>query len=137
MEIISEHPESGRGPVEWFTGEVWMDAVATAPPPSRVQVLSVHFAPGARTAWHKHPLGQVLYVTEGEGRAQRKGGPVEAIKAGDAVTFEAGEEHWHGAAPDRFMTHIAIQEADEQGMPVHWGEQVSDEDYLAEPRAGS
>jgi quercetin dioxygenase-like cupin family protein len=133
MEITTEHPESGRGPAQRFTGEVWLDAVATAQAPSRVQVLSVHFAPGARTAWHTHPVGQVLYVTEGEGRAQSRGGPVRTIRAGDSVLIEAGEEHWHGAAPGRYMSHIAIQEADEEGVPAHWGEHVSEQDYLAEP----
>jgi quercetin dioxygenase-like cupin family protein len=133
MEIITERLESQRGPEEWFSGEVWLDAVATALAPSQVRVLSVHFAPGARTAWHTHPVGQVLYVTEGEGRVQRRGGPVEAIKIGDTILLEAGEEHWHGAAPTRFMTHIAIQEADAEGISAHWGEHVTDEEYLVEP----
>jgi quercetin dioxygenase-like cupin family protein len=136
MEVIRERPESGRGPGERFTGEVWLDTVGVTPPPSRVQALSVHFTPGARTAWHSHPMGQLLHVTEGEGRVQAKGGPIHAIKAGDSVRIEAGEEHWHGAAPDRFMTHIAIQEGDEEGLPAYWGEHVSDEEYLAEPGGG-
>jgi len=89
--------------------------------------------PGARTAWHTHPLGQTIYVTEGIGRCQREGAPVEAIYPGDRVFFEPGENHWHGAAPNRFMTHIAIQEADESGSPVAWGDPVSDEDYIASP----
>ena len=133
MEITRTRPQSMRGPEEWFTGEVWLDPIAGTAPPSRVAALSVHFTPGARTAWHRHPFGQILHVVEGEGRAQRRGGPVEAIRAGETVRFEPDEDHWHGAAPDRFMTHLAIQEADDEGVPAYWGEQVADEDYLAEP----
>ena len=87
--------------------------------------------PGARTAWHTHPLGQTIYVTEGLGRCQVRGGPVEEIRPGDRVFFEPDEVHWHGAAPDRFMAHIAIQEADDSGSPVTWGEHVTDEEYEA------
>ena len=94
---------------------------------------SVHFAPGARTAWHTHPLGQIIYVTEGVGLCQRRGGPIEVILPGDRVFFEPGEDHWHGAAPTRFMTHIAMQEVDDQGSPVTWGERVTDEEYGAAP----
>jgi quercetin dioxygenase-like cupin family protein len=97
----------------------------------------VHFCPGARTAWHTHPLGQTIYVTEGIGRCQRRGGPVEAIGPGDRVRFDAGEDHWHGAAPDRFMTHLAIQEVDETGSPVSWGEHVTDAEYRADPAAAA
>lgn len=95
--------------------------------------MSVHFSPGARTAWHRHPLGQVIHVTEGVGRVQREGGPVEVIRPGDSVRFDADEEHWHGAAPSRFMTHIAIQEVDDQGTAAYWGEHVGDAQYLAGP----
>jgi quercetin dioxygenase-like cupin family protein len=93
----------------------------------------VHFTPGARTAWYTHPLGQTIYVTEGIGRCQRRGGEVEVIRPGDRVYFEPGEDHWHGAAPDRIMTHLAMQEVDESGSPVTWGEHVTDEEYSAEP----
>ena len=92
---------------------------------------SVHFTPGARTAWHTHPNGQTIFVIEGLGLAQRRGGPVEVIRPGDRVFFEPGEHHWHGAAPNRFMTHIAIQEVDDSGSPVTWGEHVTDEEYGA------
>ena len=94
-----------------------------------------HFTLGARTAWHTHPFGQTIYVTEGIGRCQRDGDPVQEIRPGDRVFFEPGENHWHGAAPNRFMTHIAIQEADENGSPVTWGEHVTDEQYNATPAA--
>jgi quercetin dioxygenase-like cupin family protein len=93
----------------------------------------VHFTPGARTAWHTHPRGQTIWVTEGVGLCQREGGPVEVIRPGDRVFFEPGENHWHGAAPTRLMTHIAIQQADESGSPVSWGEHVSDEQYEQAP----
>jgi len=117
MKITREQPDSAPGPEESFTGEVWFDPIASPPEPARARVLSVHFTPGARTAWHKHPFGQIIYVTEGEGRVRCKGGPVERLRAGDVVYFEPDEDHWHGAAPKRFMTHIAIQEADEDGVP--------------------
>ena len=134
MEISRTRPQSRRGPAEWFTGEVWLDTIkAASEGESRAEALSVHFPPGARTAWHSHPLGQTLFVTEGEGRTQSKGGPVRVIRAGDTVTIAAREEHWHGAAPGIFMTHLALQEADSDGVPAYWGEKVSDEEYLAEP----
>jgi quercetin dioxygenase-like cupin family protein len=93
----------------------------------------VHFTPGARTAWHSHPLGQTICVTEGVGRCQRRGGPIEIIRPGDSVYFEPGEDHWHGAAPDRFMTHLAMQDVDDASSAVTWREHVSEEDYSAEP----
>lgn len=134
MDISRTRPESRRGPAAWFTGEVWLDAIDPgAPLPSRMRALSVHFNPGARTAWHTHPFGQVLHVVEGVGRVQSRGGPVEQIRAGDTIRFEPDEEHWHGAAPATFMTHLALQEADDEGVPAYWGEQVSDEEYLTEP----
>jgi quercetin dioxygenase-like cupin family protein len=117
------------GPADWFTGKVYLDTIASPAPPSRVAASSVHFTPGARTAWHTHPLGQTIYVTEGVGRCQREGGPIETIRAGDRVYFEPGENHWHGATPERFMTHVAIHEVDETGTPVTWGEHVPDEQY--------
>jgi quercetin dioxygenase-like cupin family protein len=98
-----------------------------------VSAASVHFTPGARTAWHTHPCGQTIFVTEGVGRCQRRGGPIEVIRPGDRVFFEAGEDHWHGAAPDRFMTHLAMQPVDDQGSAVSWGEHVTDEEYSAAP----
>src|SRR5918996_1053642 len=131
MEITRTRPESRPGPEEWFTGEVWLDAIAQGP--SRLRVLSVHFTPGARTAWHRHPFGQVLYVTEGVGLVGTKDGSVERIEAGDVVNFDPDEEHWHGADPKRFMTHVALQEVDDEGNAAYWGEPVADEDYLAAP----
>jgi quercetin dioxygenase-like cupin family protein len=110
---------------------VFIDAVATPSPPSRLNAGMVHFTPGARTAWHTHPFGQTIYVTEGVGLCQRRGDAIEVIKAGDRVYFEPGEAHWHGAAPDRYMTHLAMQEIDDSGSPVTWGEHVTDEQYNA------
>ena len=121
------------GPGDWFTGTVSIDQIAAPTPPSRLQAACVHFTPGARTAWHTHPVGQTIYVTEGIGRCQRRGGPVELIRPGDRVFFEPGEDHWHGAAPDRFMAHIAIAEVDGEGNLATWGEHVSDEEYCAAP----
>jgi quercetin dioxygenase-like cupin family protein len=108
-----------------------LDTMATPAEPARVAALSVHFTPGARTAWHTHPLGQTIFVTEGIGLCQRHGGPIEEIRPGDRVFFEPDEQHWHGAAPDRLMTHVAIQEVDDSGSPVSWGEHVGDEEYGA------
>jgi quercetin dioxygenase-like cupin family protein len=129
----SSGTETAPGPGEWFTGTVYVDTVAAPPGPSRLGAASVHFAPGARTAWHTHPIGQTIYVTEGIGLCQRRGGEIEVIRSGDRVFFEPGEDHWHGAAPNRFMTHIAMQEVDDSGRPVTWGEHVSDEEYNAAP----
>jgi quercetin dioxygenase-like cupin family protein len=131
MEITRERPETVRGHADWFSGEVWIDDIATPPPPSRVRVVSVHFCPGARTAWHRHPLGQVIHVTEGTGLAQRRGGPLEVIRAGDTVRFAPDEEHWHGAGPRSFMTHLAVHEVDDLGVAVHWGPHVTDGEYPA------
>jgi quercetin dioxygenase-like cupin family protein len=119
---------SSKGPAEWFTGTVRIDPLLQAHEPTRAAGASVTFEPGARTAWHSHPLGQTLIVTAGCGRAQRWGGPVEEIRPGDVVWFPPGEKHWHGAAPTTAMTHIAIQEALD-GKVVEWMEQVSDEQY--------
>ena len=135
MKIARNTGSSVPGPPDWFTGTVHLDPIAVPSEPSRLQALSVHFAPGARTAWHTHPLGQTIHVTEGIGVCQRRGGPIEAIRPGDSVYFEPGEDHWHGAAPDRFMTHIAMQEGTEDGNVVTWGEHVSDEEYADAPRA--
>jgi quercetin dioxygenase-like cupin family protein len=122
---------STRGPADWFTGTVRIDPLFPAADPARAAANRVTFEPGARTAWHTHPLGQALIVTEGCGRAQRWGGPVEEIRPGDVIWFAPAEKHWHGAAPTTAMTHIAIQES-LNGKPVDWMEQVSDEQY---PRA--
>jgi quercetin dioxygenase-like cupin family protein len=119
---------SGKGPADWFTGSVRIDPLFQATAPARVAGVCVTFEPGARTAWHTHPLGQTLIVTAGVGWAQREGGPVEEIRPGDIVWFPPGEKHWHGAAPTNAMTHIAIQEALE-GKVVEWLETVSDEQY--------
>ncbi len=126
------HPANTRppepGPEDYFTGEVQMTPLISAPAPARLRGVSVTFQPGARTAWHVHPLGQTLIVTQGTGRAQTEGGPVQTLNVGDVVWFDAGEKHWHGAAPDSAMTHIALQEA-QVGETVDWLEKVSDEDY--------
>src|SRR3954462_2523102 len=118
--------KSGKGPSEWFTGTVRIDPLFPVTPPARTAGNAVTFEPGARTAWHTHPLGQTLIVTAGCGRAQREGGPIEEIRPGDVVCFAPGEKHWHGAPPTTAMTHIAIQEA-LHGKPVDWLEQVTDD----------
>jgi quercetin dioxygenase-like cupin family protein len=121
---------STKGPVDWFSGAVRIDPLFEAPEPARVRGANVTFEPGARTAWHTHPLGQTLIVTSGCGLAQRWGGPIEEIRPGDVVWFAPGEKHWHGATPTTAMTHIAIQEA-LNGKPVDWAEKVSDKQYGA------
>lgn len=134
MKITRSSIETAKGPTDWFTGDVYIDAAAEPAEPYRLAAANVHFTPGARTAWHTHPVGQTIFVLEGVGRCQRRGGPVEEILPGDRVFFEPAEDHWHGAAPDRFMVHIAMQQLDDQGSAVTWGEHVSDEDYNAETR---
>src|SRR5947209_2662650 len=119
---------SGKGPADWFTGAVRIDPLWDAPDPARMSCASVTFEPGARTAWHTHPLGQTLIITAGCGWVQRWGGPIEEIHSGDVVWFPAGEKHWHGASPITAMTHIAIQEKLD-GKAVEWMEKVSDEQY--------
>ncbi|MET0314547.1 MAG: cupin domain-containing protein [Hansschlegelia sp.] len=119
---------SGKGPADWFTGAVRIDPLLTPQAPARAAGAAVTFEPGARTAWHTHPLGQTLIVTAGCGWAQRDGGPVEEIRPGDVVWFSPGEKHWHGAAATTGMTHIAIQEGLD-GKVVDWLEHVSDEQY--------
>jgi len=121
---------SNPGSPEYFTGAVRVDPIFTAPDPARVVAASVTFQPGARTAWHTHPLGQTLLVTSGSGRAQRLGGPIEEIRPGDVIWFAPGEKHWHGAAPNTTMTHIAIQERLD-GKTADWLEKVTDEQYQA------
>src|SRR5213076_3091915 len=119
---------SNKGPADWFTGNVRINPLFEAPEPARVRGASVTFEPGARTAWHTHPLGQTLIVTSGLDWAQHWGGPIEEIRPGDVIWFAPGEKHWHGATPTTAMTHIAIQEA-LNGKPVDWMEKVSDEQY--------
>ena len=119
---------SGKGPEDWFTGRVRIDPLFQAPEPARASCAGVTFEPGARTAWHTHPLGQTLIVTAGCGWVQREGGPVEVIRPGDVIWFPPGEKHWHGATPATAMTHIAIQE-NLNGKVVDWMEHVSDEQY--------
>ncbi|MCR9283606.1 MAG: cupin domain-containing protein [Rhodobacteraceae bacterium] len=131
MKIIrSGTASSVKGPDDWFTGTVRIDPLFQAEEPGRTGGAHVTFEPGARTAWHTHPAGQTLIVTFGRGRVQREDGPVEEISQGDVVWFPAGEKHWHGAAPDTAMSHIAIQESID-GSPVTWMEKVSDEDYTS------
>ena len=133
MQITRSSIETMAGPSDWFTGAVYIDAVAAPSDGSRLNASSVHFSPGARTAWHTHPNGQTIHVIDGVGRAQRRGGPVESIRPGDRVFFEPGEEHWHGAAPNRFMTHLAMLEVDDEGNAATWGEHVTNEEYNAAP----
>ena len=120
MQLTKNSTETKAGPSDWFTGSVYLDTVAAPSGSARLSATSVHFAPGARTAWHTHPNGQTIYVTEGTGLAQRKGGEVELIRPGDRVFFEPGEVHWHGAAPNRFMTHLALLEVDDEGNNATW-----------------
>ncbi len=119
---------TNRGAQEWFTGDVHLEQLFQAGEPARVLGASVTFQPGARTAWHTHPLGQTLVVIAGRGLAQREGGPIEEIEPGDVVWFSPGEKHWHGASPTTAMTHIAIHERLD-GRHVEWMEKVSDEQY--------
>ncbi len=133
MRIAKNSVATVAGPSEWFTGAVYVDAVAAPSGGSRLSASSVHFAPSARTAWHTHPKGQTLYVTEGAGRCQRRGGPIAVIRPGDRVFFEPGEEHWHGAAPARFMIHLAMLEVDAEGTSATWGDHVTDVEYGQQP----
>jgi quercetin dioxygenase-like cupin family protein len=131
MEVKRNGAQPSRpGPAEYFTGSVRIDPIFDAPDPARVRSARVTFEPGARTAWHTHPLGQVLIITSGTGLVQRWGGSIEEIRPGDVVWFPPGEKHWHGAAPSASMTHIAIQEA-LKGSAVEWLEHVSEEQYRA------
>lgn len=133
MQVTRNQLPTTPGPSTWFTGSVYLDPIAAPTGTSRLTATSVHFTPGARTAWHTHPNGQTIYVTEGIGLAQRRGGPIELIRPGDRVFFEPGEDHWHGAAPNRFMTHLAMLEVDEAGTSAVWGDHVTDEEYAAAP----
>lgn len=130
VEIIGiEERTTIRGPSEWFTGTVWLDRIVIGAEPSRLRATRVSFAPGARTAWHTHPLGQTLHILTGVGCVQSEGGPVRTVRAGDAVIFAPGERHWHGAAPQHGMVHLALQEADADGRDVSWMEPVTDVEY--------
>jgi quercetin dioxygenase-like cupin family protein len=134
VQITRSSVETQKGSADWFTGDVFIDAVAAPARSSTFAAALVHFTPSSRTAWHTHPHGQTIFVTEGVGLCQRDGGEIEVIRPGDRVFFEPDENHWHGAAPDRFMTHIAMHQSDDSGSPVAWGEHVTDEQYLARPR---
>jgi quercetin dioxygenase-like cupin family protein len=131
MQITRNGPDTTPGPADWFTGAVFIDAIAAPSGESRIAAAVVHFTPGARTAWHTHPHGQTIWVTEGVGLCQRRGGPVEVIRPGDRVFFEPEEEHWHGATAARVLTHVAMQEADADGNVASWGDHVTDEAYAA------
>ncbi|MEL6265553.1 MAG: cupin domain-containing protein [Pseudomonadota bacterium] len=132
MEITRAGSRPTRRPeAAYFTGEVLMDPIVTAPAPARIRALAVHFAPGARTNWHTHPLGQTLHVLSGTGRIQREGEAVQEIRPGDTVWIAPGERHWHGAAPATAMTHLAMQEDD--GTGTDWQEPVDDATYTATP----
>ena len=133
MQITRSSVDTMKGPADWFTGDVYVDAITAPTGPSRLGAVIVHFSPGARTMWHTHPVGQTVFVTEGVGLCQREGGPVEVIRPGDRVFFEPDENHWHGAAPNRFMVHIGMQESDDSGNAVTWGDPVTDDEYSAAP----
>ena len=129
MKIANSSPGTVQGPADWFTGTVYIDSVRTPDQQTAIGCAHVRFAPGARTAWHSHPKGQTLYVTDGIGLVNRRGGHPVEIRPGDVVYIEPGEEHWHGATPTRFMAHVAMQEADEQGQVVTWLQHVTDDEY--------
>jgi quercetin dioxygenase-like cupin family protein len=128
VEIRPKLPTT-KAPAETFTGDAWIDVIVRGEEPSRVRVSKVRFAPGARNAWHAHALGQTLYITDGVGRVQARGRPVLEVHAGQTIYTPPGEWHWHGAAPDHFMTHLAIWEAPPQGPETEWGDQVSEAEY--------
>lgn len=129
MKITKNGADTMAGPGDWFAGNVHIDVVSMPSPTSRVMGGIVHFAPGARTAWHTHPAGQTIFVTEGVGLVQREGGPVEEVRPGDRVYIEPGENHWHGAIPTRFHTQLAYQEADDSGSHTTWGRHLTDDEY--------
>ena len=133
MQITRSTTDTTAGPSGWFTGSVYIDPVAAPSDGSRLSASWVHFTPAARTAWHTHPNGQTIFVLEGVGHAQRRGGPIEVIRPGDRVFFEPGEEHWHGAAATRFMAHLAMLQVDDEGNSAAWGDHVSDEEYAQAP----
>ena len=133
MELRPKQP-TAKTPSETFTGDAWIDVIVRGEEPSRVRVSIVRFAPGARNAWHSHAMGQTLRVTEGMGRVQSRGGELLEIRPGDTIYTPPGEWHWHGAAPEHFLTHLAVWEAPAEGEETQWGDQVTDAEYLAAPR---
>jgi quercetin dioxygenase-like cupin family protein len=133
MQITRNSLDTAAGPEDWFTGSVHIDSVATPSAESRLSAACVHFTPGARTAWHTHPNGQTIWVLEGVGLCQREGGAIEVIRPGDRVFFEPGENHWHGAAPNRFMAHLALLQVDDEGNVADWGDHVTDGEYGKAP----
>ena len=128
---IQPTPLTAKGPADWFTGDVWIDGIVRGEEPSRVRVSAVRFSPSARTAWHAHAIGQTLYVTEGRGLVQSRGGAIRQIRAGDIVVTPADEWHWHGSAPGHFMSHLSITEAvpRDERPDAEWGEHVTDAEY--------
>jgi quercetin dioxygenase-like cupin family protein len=126
---IRPKPTTTKAPAETFTGDAWLDVIVRGEEPSRVRVSMVRFAPGARNAWHRHAVGQTVHITDGIGRMQARGSSPIEVRAGDTVHTPPGEWHWHGAAPEHFMTHLAIWEAPPEGEETDWGEQVTDEEY--------
>lgn len=133
MKVTRSAGQTVPGPADWFTGNVLIDTIRNPDGQSAIGCAHVRFSPGARTAWHAHPKGQTLYVTDGIGLVSYRGGNAVEIRPGDVVYIEPNEEHWHGATPDRFMAHVAMQEADAQGEMVTWLEQVSDDEYRGAP----
>src|SRR5436853_2441859 len=129
MQITRSSIETQKGPADWFTGDVYIDAIAAPAGTSTFAAANVHFTPGARTAWHTHPHGQTIFVTEGVGLCQRDRGPIEVIRRGDRVYFEPAENHWHGATPTLFMVHIHMQQHYEHGYHATWGAHVTDSQY--------
>ncbi len=130
MKILNSKDRASRkGPADWFTGNVWIDEIVVGIAPSQLRAFRVSFEPGARTAWHTHPVGQTLHVLTGHGLVQLEGQPIEEIHPGDTVVIAPNERHWHGAAASSTMVHLAIQEADAQGVDVVWLEHVADEEY--------
>ena len=133
MKLTLSSTATAAGPADWFTGDVYIDGIRNPDDQSAVGCAHVRFTPGARTAWHHHPKGQTLYVTDGIGYVARRGGEPQEIRPGDVVYIEPGEEHWHGATPGRFMAHVAMLEVDGDGNPAVWGDHVTDEEYAAAP----
>jgi quercetin dioxygenase-like cupin family protein len=133
MEILPKPPTTKGDPAR-FIGDVWLDQIVRLDPPSRIRSAIVRFSPGSRNAWHVHAVGQTLHVLDGVGRVQARGGDLLEIRAGDTILTAPGEWHWHGAAPDHFMTHLTIYEASDEGAESAWGDPVPDAEYAAEPR---
>ncbi|WP_457205081.1 (R)-mandelonitrile lyase [Nocardioides sp. P5_C9_2] len=131
MKYVQSGGSTATGPADWFTGTVYIDGVQSPGPESGLSCAHVRFTPGARTVWHTHPRGQTLYVTDGVGYVGTRGNPIQEIRPGDVVFIAPDEEHWHGATPDRFMSHVALNEADDQGTVVTWLDPVTAEEYSA------